>query len=367
MAVNLRIVFKLLICSLLLSLSLSVSASNILSTNDLVLNEDTGVYSVVGSDPFFTIYTTSTTPGSQVEYLHFDLQFNQVNTSIQLFFKESNGGFDPQHTVKFTAPNAPFFLKIPDHISVKNSLLRIDLEQCRKCQFSFNTIHLNSESEQKIPVQASSFKNGSVKVDTENGLDITATSWTLNDLEGSISSFMVSGEDPYFASGQLDTSTQQLGGVYFKLKRPASEHHDSFQLFYATENNSFTQKYTSIARLAPNDTSDMANTEVEILFPLDYLSNETPRDHILTRVRLDLPVIDGNWALLESKLVHKQQLDQLAPLIPSQIIKNKRQRLKGKALMTKVLRNIWADKLFAICYSILLILITVMFIKAYRK
>lgn len=361
-----RLAVRTFICIALSVSSVSTHASGVVNMNDLIFNELNGTYTVTGNDPFFTINVGEGSLNQQSNHLHFDLQVNQKETLMRLFFKETNGNFDPQNTIDFTAPNTAFSLELPNNISLANKRIRIDLEQCSTCQFSLKSINLSDRTSQKT-IKASKIKNGSVKIDKQSGLNINPNSWTLNDLDGQISSFTVSAADPFIASDLLDVSTQQLGGVYFKLKRPASEHHDNFQFFYATENNSFNQKYTSIVRLPPNKSSKTTSTDIELLFPLDYLSKETPHDMILKRVRLDLPVTDGHWSLLESKLIHQQQLTTLRSLIPAQIIQNKRQRLTGKALIKKVLNNLWADKLFAIFYSLLLMFVIGMFIKAYKK
>lgn len=363
---------KLVACLVFLAFSSQAISNQGLALNDLQYSTENEQYYVIGKDPFITFRPEQITSGKSTiepQYLIFELKIKQENTLMQLFFKEQSGGFNPQYRMEFLAPQGPFALKLPAEIYLNSTTLRLDIEQCQQCQFSFNGARLESIPATYTVIEATNIKNGSVKINRQEGMKIPSDSWSMNDLSGSVSEFSVSGNDPFIASSLLDISTEGLGGVYFKLQRPKQTGPDDsmyadFQFFYSTENSSFSQHYSSVARLSIND---KPTQEIELFFPLDYLNLETPKDQILKRVRLDLPLIDGNWSLKNSKLIHVDLLQRYSSIKPTQLLQRKRQRLQGLSLLRKVLSNIWSDKSFSIGFLLLLLVVSGLFIKAFRK
>ena len=103
------------------------------------------------------------------------------------------------------------------------------------------------------------------------------------------------------------------------------------------------------------------------MFPLDFLSKEQPSNAVLERIRLDIPEISGNWALLEARIVHQEQLDAYLDKIPAQLIEIKQQRATGLSLIKKSLLNVFADIGFSLSYLLLLILSAWFIVRAYRS
>ena len=362
----------LTVIGLTLLLTAQAHAGRIISTNDLALNIDTGVYKVVGNDPFLLFEPVKNSNGRS-RFLIFDTPLRSESTRVQLFFKHHNQAFSSQHIIEFTAPNHPFKLKIPESVSLNINLLRLDINNCHDCSFTFKSAELSSYSTSEEPViEADQFQNGSLSINANTGLALDISNWTMNDVQGVPTAFTVDGLDPYMASERLNVSSVGLGGVYFRFSQPNDSEHSNYQFFYATENNPFTAQYSSIARLAPirnaqTSSSHESAHEVEIMFPLAYLNLETPRDQVLKRVRLDFPVIKGNWSLIESKLIHSQQLPLYQQHIPKQLLQQKRQRLTGRTLIKKAFQNILNDKAFILFLALLLFSIISLAINAYRK
>lgn len=356
----------------LLAFSSQAISNQALTLNDLQYSSENEQYYVIGNDPFITFKPEKITSEKltiKSQYLIFELKLTQENTLMQLFFKEQSGGFNPQYKIEFLAPQEFFALKLPAEIDLNRTTLRLDIEQCHQCQFSFNGARIESQPDMLTIVEATSIKNGGIMIGKQEGVKIPSNSWSLNDLSGTISAFSVSGNDPFIASSLLDISTEGLGGVYFKLESPKSNSangsvHSDFQLFYSTENNPFSQRYSSVARLR---NSDKSTREIELFFPLDYLNLETPRDQILERIRLDLPLTEGVWSLKNSQLIHVDQLQKYSSMKPIQLLQKKRQRLQGLSLAKKVLNNIWADTTFSIGFLLLLFVVSGLFIRSFRK
>jgi hypothetical protein len=97
------------------------------------------------------------------------------------------------------------------------------------------------------------------------------------------------------------------------------------------------------------------------------LSNEQPSDAVLERIRLDIPEISGNWALIEARLVHQEQRDNYMDKVPAQLLEMKQQRATGLSLIKKSLMNVFADIGFSISYLLLLILSAWLLVRAYRS
>lgn len=371
-----------LLCFFSAAITFTAQANDVLTLNDLEYNIEKQQYRANGNDPFLTFKPTvkalkNSNHGSENQYLAFDLKLNQASTSAKLFFNSKNGGFNPQYFIEFKIPANVFTLKIPTEINLGDTTLRLDLEQCPNCQFSFKGAQLKTLQDTDLEstdletsdsiVEPTLFKNGSLTISNSDGYDIDNSLWRLNDLDGDISKFNVNGKDPFIASSTLDVSSKGLGGVYLKLTRPESPQHLDFQLFYATENHPFTGKYSSIIRHKPNNIKGTNENLIEMLVPLDYLGSGTPKDHILKNVRLDLPVIEGDWSLISSKLIHVDQLNDYAAIIPIKLIQKKRQRLRGKSLIIKALNNVWRDKVFSITFILLLLLVSVLFYRSFKK
>jgi len=338
-------------------------AADELSTNDLK-ELDSGEYKVTGIDPYFIIKLGNRLNDSRSITL--DLGEKLSELKLEVFFKSNASVFDPYYKATYVIDSFPAKLKLPLE-AASNTELRLDLVDCHNCQLNLsNVISADQPQADKIPLEPSEVLNGLSELGDE-GRTIALDDWRLNDLTGELSGFEISGGDPYIVSPKLNTSTKGLAGVYFKFHAPHSgEAWDDFQLFYQTERHDFNIMANSNMRI-----SQRANEQTlkftEFLIPLRFLSQDSPPSSLLERIRLDLPVIAGEWSLIESKLIHENEQQQYETLKPKQLIHTKLQRASGLGLIKKSVLNVWADRSFVIAYLIMLSVIIFMFTRAFRR
>ncbi len=352
-------------------------------TNDLSATSSND-YRVSGDDPYVIF-----NPGHEAEnarYLSIDLGSHLTGVPLEIFFNSQQDLFNPYYKISFTTPSFPALLELPTDISFSQSTrLRLDINQCQDCPVNLQSLPFlsNQVSASATVVQPSRVQNG-VRPLASGSSPLDTNDWQLNDLSGEPNDFEISASDPFLASPQLTLSTQQLAGAYFKLKVPRSDQAwNDYQLFYQTERHAFSAQASSTVRVADsfnkvadsfnrvadsdNGIADGADGVVEFMFPLGFLSNEQPSDAVLERIRLDIPEISGNWALLEARLVHQEQLDDYLDMIPTQLVEMKQQRATGLSLIKKSLFNVFADIGFSISYLLLLILTAWLLVRAYRS
>jgi len=332
-------------------------------TNDLTATSSTH-YRVSGDDPYI-IFNPPQQAEKTSRYLSFDLGTHLTGIPLEIFFSSQQDLFNPYYKISFTIANFPAALELPaDLIFTESTRLRLDINQCQDCTIKLEFLPFLSDqvSAPVTVVQPSRLQNGVTPLANDSAR-LNTSNWQLNDLTGTANNFEVSASDPFLVSPQLTLSTQQLAGVYFKLKAPKSdEAWNDYQLFYQTERHSFTAQASSTLRVADN-----ANGIVEFMFPLDFLHKEQPSVAVLERIRLDIPEISGSWALLEARLVHQEQQDDYLDKIPAQLLEIKQQRATGLSLIKKSLLNVFADLGFSISYLLLLIVSTWFLARAYRS
>jgi len=359
---------------LTMALIVSLALSNIsigqtaeqASSSDIVTNDlqttAVGQYKVTGPDPY--IIFNAQQQADLASHLVLDLGMGLSNMPLELFFSGKNDIFDPYYRLNFIAPSFPVALALPQNVTLTSSpRLRLDVVQCPDCTIEFSDQAILSDSSADgVLVEPISVRNGTHKLAVDDKA-ITTNDWRLNDLNGSYSSFEISGNDPYIVSPRLDTSTHQFAGVYFKLKAPRSgEIWNNYQLFYQTDRHPFTVQASSTLRIPDSQTSI-----TEFMIPLEFLSKERPSDSVLERIRLDLPEIPGQWAIIEARLIHQDRANQLKDLVPAQLSHTKRQRARRLSLLKKSLSNVASDLGFSICYALLLALTCFLFLRAYRS
>ena len=338
----------------------TISAGQIIS-HDLLVTED-GRYKVIGDDPYIIFNPQQVQ--SEASHLIIDLGDDPKTVPLTLFFNSKDDLFHPRYKINFTAASFPAALELPEDIVINNlSRLRLDVEQCPDCSINFASLPLlTSEPRLITAAQITDVQNGLNRLSSASAL-ISTIGWQLNDIDGELSRFNISGDDPFLVSPRLSASTSHLQGVYFKLTAPSSgEVWNHYQLFYQTERHGFTPQASATVRLGDSD-----DGLVEFMLPLDFLSQERPSDTVLERLRLDLPEIQGQWSLLEVRLVHQDQAADTKRLVPAQLIQIKQQSATGLALLKKVLLNVASDSRFSIGYLLLLILTSLFFIRAYRS
>ena len=318
-------------------------------------------YVISGPDPY-VIFNPKSTDDQHGRALIIDLGEDIKNKPLELFFESDNDVFNPHYKLSFVANHFPSALLIPDGVDISASTrLRLDINQCSECAVDFKNVpSLKYDLTGLTLIEPERVQNG-LNTLSENNLVIPRDDWRLNSLNGVISSFEISGSDPYLVTPPLSISTDQLWAAYFKLKAPRTkELWTTFDLFYQTEQHLFMSKASSSIRIA----SDVGGA-VEFAIPLDFLSKEQPSATMLERLRLDIPNLSGQWAIIDAKLIHQNNANDFGGIVPSQLIHNKRQKAQGWGLLKKILRNITSDLGFTIAYFFLVVLTFVFFVRAY--
>ncbi len=354
-----RTVVTLFICVMFMFSNVGKSQ---ISSNDLDLKQ-TGQYQVNGVDPYLIFNARQTLESSN--YLLIDLGQEITGVPLELFFKSVDDLFDPYYKLQLTAESFPAAIKLPQNIDVVDSTrLRLDINQCPNCIVRFDALPLlTNEVEQASIIVPNTVLNGITTLESSPE-PISKNGWQLNDINGSLDSFVISGADPYMVSPRLITSTRHLAGVYIRLQAPQSDKPwNDVQVFYQTEKHSFSQDATLNLRLPENQQNSL-----EFVVPLEFLSKEHPSNSILERLRFDLPEISGEWSLLEARLIHEDQAMDTVQHIPTKIVQFKRQTSSGIwALLKKSLENVVSDLGFTISYLLLLIFVGLYFIRLYRS
>lgn len=343
-----------------------IAIDELLLTNDLFFDKQKLRLIAQGNDPFIVFKPFKNKNADNAnKFLIFELKVDQLDAQLQLFFKARGSSFNPQYTLDFIAPKASIFaLKIPDDVAIDQGKLRVDFNNCDGCQVSFVSARLSPDADDNFIVEANKIKNGTLKIDKQAGYIFTESSWVLNNIDGTSTAFVISGEDPYISSGLLNISTKELGGVYFKIKPPESvalAPYLDFQLFYATENNNYKPDVSSVARLPSS------NKVIDLFIPLNYLNSAPTKDLILTRVRLDFPLLSGQWSVLESQLIHKSMTSEFTQYTPKLLLQRKRQKLRGSSLAKDILNNVLADKIFIFSYLSLMLLTAFIFFRRFKQ
>ncbi|RBP48354.1 hypothetical protein [Arenicella xantha] len=339
---------------------------------------------VNGNDPF--IITSPYSDARRLTHLLLNLQISDIAADrqqlrMELFFKplaqptntSSLTLFDPLYKIQFdvdkdivSSNNRAFLIKLPKPMEPADlNLIRLDIDGCLGCSISMLS-HPKFVAEAPaglLKVAAYRTLNGSSEVNVD-GVGISLDDWSVHDLEKHAAYLEATGTDPYLVSPYLDLTTSNLGGVLVRLKAVSGEPSlMDFQLFYATEAHGFTES-ASIRQRLPHD----GKSNLAFVIPLPFLSEEQPARSLLERIRLDLPG-DSNakWQLLESTILSKQQLKQNRQLIPRQMVSVKLQRATGFALLRNSAAKVLDDLGFVLAYITLLLVISLLFWRAYRK
>ncbi len=347
----------------LFGFSASATSSELASTNDLSKRAD-NTYEVSGVDPFFIVELDSQTNTSGE--LTIDLGQRISDLKLELFFKSRDSIFDPYYKANYLVDTFPVKLKLPAD-AIASSTLRIDLVDCLSCQIDLsNAISTDESLTTSKSVEPIELLNGLKQLPVK-GQVLALNEWSMNDLDGTLQKFEIAAGDPFIVSPRLTSSTTGLAGVYFKLSAPDSnEAWDDYQFFYQTEHHGFSVKASANMRVSQG-TNKQESSITELFIPLSFLSEDFPPSKSLEQVRLDLPLVDGTWALIESKLVHENELEQYLSVKPKQLIHTKIQRATGLRLLKKSFFNVLADRGFVITYLLLIITVIALLVRAYRR
>lgn len=400
-----------------------------LKTHNLQKTADSH-YTVIGNDPYFVLplrHQASTTHNSE---LHLSLVLERLDDDerdipLEVFFRplvaenQTVDGatiFDPLFRIQFRVPDhgaehnsfepssarpdsarepkvRRISLPLPDDVSVDSSTVRFDIDSCQACTVSVidlavikgpaTDISEDNKDEKVMPQGWNNLKilNGAKPI-PENGLELGAGAWSLNDMEIAASSLAITGGDPYLVSPIIDVATESLSGVLVEIEphlpevawsaaTPEKNPHYTFQLFYSTEKHQFTEYASTIMRLPT--ASDQA--PLQFFIPLDFLSIRMPKIRLLRRLRLDIenPNFDNNrshvlsWSFPKVVLIGPRQAEQYRELIPAQLLHSKLQKASRRQTLIGILKKISADLAFSISYTMLLLLVAAIIIQKFRS
>jgi len=338
-------------------------------------------FQVNGPDPFITFSSIDLQGASNTNeaILLIDIEFDSatVNHSqipMELFFKPSeepsSDHFDPMYRIKFLVQTAnsksPFALALPRSADIRtNNKMRLDLEQCSGCRFtlrSLPTLVQTRPTEVEL-VKPQRVYNGINKLGSE-GLTVSTVGWSAKGLAKSDNGLQIDGADPYLISPPLDASTEELGGVHFRLSNSDKQlHSQDFQLFYATERHGFIEGASTVLRAIADQGT------FEFVVPLSFLNKEHPRQNVIERLRLDLAGGEPTsfWKLDQVTLLHTSQLEAYSNYIPKRRLEAKQQRASGFRLIAKSISKVASDLVFTVAYLLLLLATAFGFWRAYRK
>ena len=253
---------------------------------------------VAGNDPYITFDTQYKSINDDSElFLNIDLGREVKNLELELFYHTKDEQFSPYFKVKFLVPSFPASLKLPAEVSSNlGSKLRLDLVSCTNCVVDFSSVpEITSTASNSQTIAAIKDANV-VKALPQIGSKLTLNDWLINHIDGDITKFNISGEDPFIVSPLFSINTDGFAGVFIHLTAPTSDAaYNDYQLLYQTERHGFSSTARSTFRIANKNTNS-----VEFFIPLPFLSQELPKDHILKRIRLDIPLINGSWSLTEA-------------------------------------------------------------------
>ena len=355
---SLRITFGLWLS--IVGFSAYAASAELVSTNDLSKQSD-NAYEVSGIDPFFVVELNNESILSGEIIV--DLGEKVSDLKIELFFRNRDSAFDPYYKASYLVERFPVRLKLPAGVQ-KGSKLRIDLVDCPSCQLNLsNAVGADHSLVAPTILEPVELLNGLEQL-SPNGKVLALNDWSLNDLDGTLSEFEIAAGDPFIVSPKLNSSTKGLAGVYFKFNAPDSNKPwDDYQFFYQTEHHGFSLNANSNMRISQRHKTQ----STELFIPLSFLSEDFPPSKSLEQLRLDLPLIDGKWTVLESRLVHDSQLEQYLAAKPKQLVHTKLQRSTGLRLLKKSFFNVLADRGFVVTYLLLIITVISLFIRAYRR
>jgi len=310
-------------------------------------------FSVTGDDPYIVFQVQN---DDEKKYLNIDLGNTLKDTELELFLSNNGDQFSPYFKAQFIVPSFPATLEIPAELAnLINTKLRLDINNCRNCTVKLaSPPNLVSKVENQL-IRPSKSLNGIPNL-SKDGKELIFGEWRLNHIKGNTRDFSVHGVDPFLVSPLFNFETSEIAGVYIDLKSPKStEVYDDYQLFYQTERHGFTSSAKTTVRFARKELNN-----ISFFIPLNFLRSGQPKDNLIKRIRLDLPLIDGNWSLKSAKLVHINELQAYESLIPEQLVNIKQQRASGLGIIKASIVKVLTDRTFSISY-ILFILIFIFF------
>lgn len=351
----------------LLSLSSTLAfANSLIDTNSISKNER-GHYLIGANDPYFVFDHSS--GGKDNTNRHWLLPLTLVSQTkknqridVEVFFdgKYANNRrvFSPRKYLKFSVESQDWRessglnITLPTDVRFSdNSLLRVDLNGCTKCEVSLNAApRLNAEPSSNYANTKLLQQRNGLNTPEQLIINIPVEQWSRNNIDDQ---GILTGQDPFMVSPALDTNTNKLAGIYFEVSSKindavsnSSKHTERavFQLFYATETHGFIEAASSYARISPHQSSSSEQQKSELekhyrfYLPLDFLGYQSPKQEILERVRLDFSNLNASWFLSKSELIPESQKKNYIAFLPELHAQKKLQ----KASLNQVVKNIFS-------------------------
>lgn len=276
---------------------------------------------------------------------------------------------DPQEWAKLGGVT----IKLPDDIRfANNSLLRLDINGCSKCEVSLNGPPKLSDTKQADYLAAKVLKYRIGVTELKQELrDIPVAKWGSNDIGAN---GKIIGNDPFLVSPLLDIDTNNLAGVYFEAVTEQKDVERAvFQLFYATETHGFIEAASIYAQVNANsDESPTADKQASQhtygwYLPLDFLSKQNPRQEILERIRLDFSNHYAFWTLKKAQLVPESERDNYLDSMPKLLVQAKLQKANTKQVVQDIFSRLSRDLGFLFAYLLLLLATGYFFWRSYHN
>jgi hypothetical protein len=294
--------------------------------------------------------TPSTIVSGKGDVVFFELFYKVVSDSRESF------KFDPNFRIKFKSTMGQIieqkgiYLDLPQNITLLDQqALRLDIDGCGGCRLSttesqlFTTLNHSEIRENRItPI----IRNHSGVATVEPaGIKLNLDDWNSNHISGGPSDFKLDGFDPFFVSPPLNISTQNLAGLYFKVRSPFQT--SAYQVFYATESHQFIESASSILELPTNK-----DGVSEFFIPMRFLSEQQPIQNTLNRIRFDIVASDElkpqPWSVEELMVVPHSKFNHYKKYIPARLLQRKQQKSSVTQLLIGSIERVFSDLLFAL-------------------
>ena len=351
----------------------AVQASSLVRLNSVTENEN-GLYVIGNNDPYFVFDLKDIEINSAIEHNKYYWQLpitlkskaaKNKTIELEVFFDGQTTNdrlaFSPRKHLKFNidakqwSVNNGINLPIPDSVRfANNSLLRLDLNGCSNCIVSFNgepSINANRQAG-FVNAKLEKHRNGVTELE-QSAVVIPLQKWQRNhiDVEGK-----VIGVDPFLISPLLDTSTDNLAGIYIEAVTQEQDLDRAlFQVFYATETHGFIEAASIYSQVNVTKTNVNIEQTFRFYLPLDFLYQQSPRKEILERIRIDFSNHYSAWSLNKVELIPASKKGQYMAFLPKLLVQAKLQKPSTRQIIKDIVSRLSRDLSFAFVYLLLLL------------
>ena len=277
--------------------------------------------------------------------------------SFQLFYETGTLGFAEIRSYRFQVPDTEggetaFFLPADFYgahalLSADATLqrIRLDVDNCTGCRIQIQSIEIRAQSEawmtDLIPPDL-------VYPIVEKNItpDISQIGpWQPHDMTPHADGdFVISGDDPYLISPNLNAGLAHVTGIFFRLGMDGADR-CRFQLFWDTYAQSYDERHSFWFNTV------FQNGIAEFFIPLVVL----PKDDILKTIRLDIDGCMGcRFKILSARLV-ENEFEAMKPLTPRQIMYSLGKSVYARGVLEDIAMNLFVDRIFWVLYVILIV------------